>query len=121
VLVEGLDHAVLSLDVILDLFEIVRHFAEVLLLLPVDWLLHALGTRQDVLNCVSCNEVFIGLQSLHWLLAHARHRRLLVAAVVGEVPHWVARKVPGGRVSFPIVPVCRFRKASGSGLRSPLT
>jgi hypothetical protein len=109
-LVEGLDHTVLSLDVTLDLLQVVRHPSEVLLLLPVHRLLRPLRTREDVLNCVAGHEVFTGTQTLHWLLCDPWDGDFLVTAVIGEIADWMREGVPGGRVSFPMVPVCFLRK-----------
>lgn len=120
-LMEGLDHAVLSLDIIFDLFKILRNFPKIFLLLPIHRLFRTFRRWKDVLNCVTGDKVLARLQALHWLLSDPGHWCLLVGAVVWEVSHSITRKIPGGKVSLPIVPVCFFKKDSGSGLRSPFT
>ena len=82
---EVLNHAVLVLDVLLDAVQVLGDLAEGLLLEPVDRVLLLLRRRQDVLDGVGHDEVLVRLQPQHRLLVHARHPRLLVAAVVGEV------------------------------------
>jgi hypothetical protein len=115
-----LDHFVFVLDVFLYSFQVLRGPSEVLLLLPVHRLFSLLRRRQNVFDRVGYDEVLVGFQTLDWFFGHSGNWVLLVAAVVGEVADWVGGELPGGRVSLPIVPVCFFRKLSGSGLRSPL-
>lgn len=80
-----LDHAVLVLDVLLDALQVLGDLPEGLLLEPVDRVLLLLRRRQNVLDRVRHDEVLVGLQPQDWFLLHARHRCLLVRAVVGEV------------------------------------
>jgi len=82
---EGLNHAVLPLNVILDFLQIFWHLSEISLLLPVHRLLWTLSGRQDVLDGVSGDKVFIGFEALNWFFCNARHWSFLMAAIVGKV------------------------------------
>ncbi len=82
---KGLDHAVLSLDVILYFLKVIRDPTEVFLLLPVYRLLCPLSTRQDVLDGVGGYEVFTRTKSLHWFFCDFWDWSFLVAAVIGEI------------------------------------
>ena len=79
---EGLNHAVFALNVILDFLQILRHPSEIFLLLPVHRLLWTLSRRQNVLDGVSGDKVFIGFEALNWLFCNARHWSFLMAAIV---------------------------------------
>ena len=80
-----LDHLVLSLNILFNSVQVFRSFPKVFLLLPVNWLIHLLGVGKDVLNSVGHNEIFVGLQSLDWLIRHLWHAIFFVLAVIGEV------------------------------------
>jgi hypothetical protein len=83
--VKVLDHLVLVLDVLLDALQVLGDLPVRLLLQPVDRVLLLLCSRQDVLDGVGDDEVFIGFQAHHRLLVHAGDYGLLVRAIIREV------------------------------------
>jgi hypothetical protein len=83
--VEVLNHLVLVLDVLLDALQVLGDLPVRLLLQPVDRVLLLLRRRQDVLDGVGDDEVFIGFQAHHWLLVRPGDYSLLVRAVIRKV------------------------------------
>ena len=57
---EGLNHAVLTLNIILNFLQILWHLSKIFLLLPVHRLLRTFSRRQDVLDGISGHKIFIG-------------------------------------------------------------
>lgn len=118
---EVLDHFVLSLNVFFDAIKVVRNTTKVLLLKPVRVFLFLFSNRENVLDGVGHNEIFVRFQSMHGSFVGLRNSILFVLAVIGEISDFIGRLIPGGRVSFPIVPVCFFIKLFGEGFLSPFT
>ena len=86
-LVQSLDHFVLLLDVLFDFSKIVRHLSVVLLEEIVDWILVLFCHRQNVLNCICNNEVFVWFQAMHRILIGARYTLLFMLAIVWKIVH----------------------------------
>lgn len=84
---EVLNHFVFVLDVLFDAVEVVRSAAEVLLLEPVRIVLLLFGNRENVLDGVRHDEIFVRFQSMHRLLMDLGNCIFFVSAVIGEVPH----------------------------------
>lgn len=92
------DHLVLILDLSLDLLDVLRHLAEVLLLevvlVGVGW---ELGCGQDVLNGICNDVVFVTYQAHDWLLlllGNGNTLHIVLVLELGEgaglLKHWVA-------------------------------
>ena len=77
-----LDHSVLVLNILLDALQILRNIAIGLLLQPVDRVLLLLRSRQDVLNRIADDEIFIRFQTQDRLLIDTGHRSLLVRTII---------------------------------------
>jgi hypothetical protein len=93
-LMQRLEHIVLLMDTVLDPVQIGRHSPVILLLQIVSRLLHFLCSRENVLDRVGHNKIFVSLETQHRSLIHPRNRCLLVTAVVGKVSNRWQSAIP---------------------------
>lgn len=82
---QSLDHFILVLDVLFYFLDVLRDLTEILLLQVVYWLWCFLCYWQNVLNCISNNEVLSTLHAMDWSVIRTWDWLFFMSAVIRKL------------------------------------